>query len=94
MEVEKYRNIPDWKSRIQGGEGLLPIKDDFSHYDVKFLMLEITLRRERNSDVPYQMDFNIIREYWKTWLKSMGIKEADFIKQGRPVERKIESYFK
>ncbi len=94
MEVEKYRNKPDWKQKIQSGGGLSPIEEDFSHYDVKFLMLEIALRSERNSDVPYQIDFNIIREYWKTWLKSMGIKDTDFIKQGRPVRRKIESFFK
>lgn len=94
MEVEKCRINSDWKRRIQeDGEGLLPIEEDFSNYDVKFLMLEIALRSARNSNVPYQKDFDIIRIYWTTWLKSMGIEDTDFIKQGRPVARKIESYF-
>ena len=94
MQVEKLRGDPDWKEKINSSDGLLPIEKDFSRYNAKFLMLEIALRREKDSGVPYQKDFEIIREYWKTWLKSMGIESTDFIKRGRPPGRTIESYFK
>ena len=90
MEVEKLRNDPD---RIRS-EGLLSIGKDFSSYNAKFLMLELALRSENESGVPYQKDLEIIREYWNTWLKSMGIEKTDFVEQGRPVARKIQSFFK
>ena len=91
MEVEELRKDPDWNNRIQGNKGLLPIDKDFSSYNVKFLMLEIAVRSDK-SGVPYQIDFEIIREYWKTWLKSMKIENSDFIKTGSHPARKIESY--
>ena len=94
MQVEELRDDPDYKEKIHNSKGLLLTEEkDFSRYNVKFLMLEVALRREKTSRVPYQKDFEIIKEYWKTWLKSMGIEDTDFVKQGRPVARKIGSYF-
>ena len=93
MKVRELRSDPDWREKIHGSEGLLRV-GDFSPYNVKFLMLEIKLQSERNSGIPYQQDFEIIKEYWKTWLNSMGIRarDSDFIKHGRPVTRKIRSF--
>ena len=92
MRVSELRDDPNWKEKIHGSEGLLLIGKDFSRYNVKFLMAEINLRHEKISGVPYQQDFEIIKEYWKTWLSTMGIKDTDFIKQGRPLKKKIKSF--
>lgn len=91
MRISELRDDPNPKQRILDGEGLKPIGKDFSAYHVKFLMLEIALQSERGSGIPYQQDFKIIKAYWDTWLNSMGIKDTDFIKQGRPVRQKIRS---
>ena len=93
MEVEKFRDDPDWKEKIQNSEGLSSGGKDFSLYNVKFLMAEIALRHKIASGAPYQEDLRIIKVYWETWLNAMGIKETDFIKQGRPLQilrRKIQ----
>lgn len=90
MQVEELRNDLNWKDNIVH---LSPITGNFSNYNVKFLMLEIVLRRDKDG-APYQKDFDIIREYWKTWLKSMSIESPDFIERGPHPGRKIESYFK
>lgn len=82
MEVEKFHGDPDYVQKIKNGEGLLWGSKDFSRYNVKFLLTEIVLRHERNSGVPYQEDFEIIKTYWETWLNAMGIEETDFIKKG------------
>ena len=89
MQVEELRNDLDWKDNIIH---LSPIMGNLSNYNVKFLMLEIVLRRDKKG-APYQKDFEIIREYWKTWLKSMNIESPDFIERGPHPGRKIESYF-
>ena len=94
MIVEELRDDPNCINKIRNGEGLLPIGKNFSHYNVRFLMLEIVLRSENNSGAPYQRDFEIIREYWETWLKSMEIESAEFMERGSHPGRKIESYFK
>lgn len=91
MQVGQLRDAPNWKQKIHEGDGLLKGKD-FSRYNVKFLMVEITLQSEKGSSIPYQQDFEIIKAYWETWLNSMGIKDTDFIKQGRPLKKKIESF--
>ena len=90
MKISELRDDPNWKQKILDGEGLKPIGKDFSAYNVKFLMLEVALQSD-SSGIPYQQDFDIIKTYWDTWLNSMGIKDADFIKQGRPVLHKIRS---
>ena len=93
MEVEKFRYDPDWKKKIRNGEGLLSKKRDFSRDNVKFLMTEIALRHDKEgSGAAYQEDFEIIKAYWETWLNAMGIQETDFIKQGRPLRRKLQSF--
>ena len=93
MKVSELRNDPNWKQRIHDGEGLLTV-GDFSDYNVNFLMLEIKLQTKKDSGIPYQQDFDIIKEYWKTWLNSMKIRarDSDFIKQGRPVRVKVQSF--
>lgn len=80
MRVRELRDDPNWQQRIHGGEGLSPIGKDFSPLNVKFLMGEITLQGD-SSGIPYQQDFDIIKEFWKTWLNSMGIQDIDFRKR-------------
>lgn len=92
MQIGKLRDDPNWKQEIHGSEGLLSTGKDFNRYNVKFLMVEINLQSEKGSGIPYQQDFEIIKEYWKIWLNTMGIKDTDFIKQGRPLKKKIESF--
>ena len=92
MKVSALRDDPNWKQKIHSSEGLLPIEKDFSRYNVKFLMAEINLQSEKGSGIPYQQDFEIIKAYWETWLDSMGIKDTDFIKHGRPLKKKIQSF--
>lgn len=95
MEVEKFRGDPDMENKIKNGQGLLSGGKDFSPYNVKFLMAGIDPRHERDSGAPYQEDFKIIKVYWETWLNAMGVKEMDFVRQGRPVQtlrRKMQSF--
>ncbi|MXV74707.1 hypothetical protein F4Z99_10550 [Candidatus Poribacteria bacterium] len=49
----------------------MEIGEDFSNYNVKFLMVEITHR--------HMLDLEIVKEYWQTWLKSMGITDSQFL---------------
>ena len=83
MRVRELRDDPNWKQRIHNGEGLLPIDEDFSRFNVKFLMVEITLQRDI-SGAPHQRDFEIIKEYWGKWLNDMGIKDSNFRKRVSP----------
>ena len=71
-QVAKLRDTPNWKQKFQTEEhGLLGIGKDFSDYNVKFLMVEITHR--------HMLDLEIVKEYWQTWLKSMGIADSQFL---------------
>ena len=90
MRVKELRNDPQWKQKIQGGEGLLTIGQDFSRYNIDFLMSEIQLQTDENK-VPYQKDFQIITLYWEVWLKAMKIRSANFGKVGHPVGQKIKN---
>ena len=47
MRVHELHNDPNWKPKILDGEGLKPIGKDFSPYNVKFLMLEMHLKRTK-----------------------------------------------
>lgn len=91
MEVWKLRDDPKWIEKFQG---LLPIKKDFSPYNAKFLMVEITLQSDPKTGVIYTQDFEIIEKYWNTWLNSMGIVETKFIEQLNPdiLKTTIESF--
>ena len=71
-QVVKFRDTPNWKQKFHTeGHGLLGIGKDFSNYNVKFLMVEITNR--------HMLDLEIVKEYWQTWLKSMGIADSQFL---------------
>ena len=71
-QVKEFRQDPNWQQEFRdAGHGLLEIGKDFSNYDVRFLMVEIDLRN--------MLDLEIIKEYWRTWLESMGILDADFL---------------
>ena len=98
MEVKNFRNNTEAIEKIRNGEGLTPIKEDFSHFNVQFMMVEIALRGEKDNkstEVPYQKDFSIIKEYWETWLKSMGIEDTDFVEQSNsPIGELIESFLR
>ena len=90
MQVKKLRDDPQWQQKIQGGEGLLTIGQDFSRYNIDFLMSEIQLQTDENN-VPYQKDFQIITLYWEVWLKEMKIKSTNFGKIGHPIGQKIRN---
>ena len=90
MRVKELRDDPQWEQKIQGGEGLLTIGQDFSRYNIDFLMSEIQLQTDENK-VPYQKDFQIITLYWEVWLKAMKIKSTNFGKVGHPVGQKIRN---
>lgn len=71
-QVAQFRDTPNWKAKFHAeGHGLLGIGRDFSDYDVKFLMVEITHR--------HILDLEIIAEYWRVWLDSMGITDTQFL---------------
>ena len=71
-QVAKLRETPNWKQKFHTEKhGLLEIGEDFSNYNVKFLMVEITHR--------HMLDLEIVKEYWQTWLKSMGITDSQFL---------------
>ena len=73
-QVVKFRNNPDWRQKFHAeGHGLLGIGKgkDFGDYNVKFLMVEISHR--------HMLDLEIVKEYWQTWLKSMGITDSQFL---------------
>ena len=71
-QIAKLRDTTNWRQKFHTGErGLLGIGKDFSDYNVKFLMVEITHR--------HMLDLEIVKEYWQTWLKSMGIMESQFL---------------
>ena len=71
-QVAKLRETPNWKQKFHTEKhGLLEIGEDFSNYTVKFLMVEITHR--------HMLDLEIVKEYWQTWLKSMGITDSQFL---------------
>lgn len=71
-QVRKFRSNPNWREKFHSEEhGLLEIKEDFSDYSVKFLMVEIAHR--------HMLDLEIVKEYWQTWLKSMGIVDSQFL---------------
>ena len=90
MQVKELRDDPQWKQKIQGGEGLLTIGQDFSRYNIDFLMSEIYLQTDENN-VPYQKDFQIITLYWEVWLNAMKIESTDFGKVGHPVGQKVKN---
>lgn len=71
-QIVKLRETPNWKQKFHTEKhGLLEIGEDFSNYNVKFLMVEITHR--------HMLDLEIVKEYWQTWLKSMGITDSQFL---------------
>ena len=90
MQVNKLRDDPQWQQKIQGSEGLLTIGQDFSRYNIDFLMSEMQLQTDENN-VPYQKDFQIITLYWEVWLKEMKIKSTNFGKVGHPIGQKIRN---
>lgn len=95
MGVGKLRGDENWQDKIRNeGYGLLPIQKDFSRYNVKFLMVEIALRREPTTGVVYTQDADIIKAYWETWLTSMGITDSRFIEQLDPgiLHKEIEAF--
>ncbi len=71
-QIANLRETANWKSKFHAeGHGLLEIGKDFSDYSVKFLMVEIAHR--------HMLDLEIVKEYWQTWLKSMGIVDSQFL---------------
>lgn len=81
MRVGALRSDPHAIDKIKNGEeALLPV-GDFSGLDVKFLMLEIRLRKNESSGQRHIQDKNIIQAYWQTWLKAMNIEDTEFIEQ-------------
>jgi len=71
-QIATLRDDSNWKETFYNkGYGLLEIGRDFTDYDVEFPMVEIA--------VSHMLDFDILKEYWQTWLKSMGISNTQFL---------------
>lgn len=71
-QIATLRDDQNWKATFHSeGYGLLEIGNDFTDYNVKFLMVEIAVR--------HMFDSDILKEYWMTWLKSMGISDTQFL---------------
>ena len=75
----------DWRETFDTeGHGLLEIQRDFSDYAVKFMMVEMELRDERDN-------LEVIEAYWRNWLSSMGITQSEFFySDGDAVDKIIE----
>ena len=87
-QIIQFRNTPNWQQKFRDEEhGLLETGKNFSDYDVKFLMVEIAYRD--------MFDLEIIKEYWRKWLESMGISDAEFLPgqdDPRIVKERIKSF--
>lgn len=89
---DEWKNNPNWKKEIVP---LSPIKEDFSNYTIKFMMVEINPRIDKKTGAEKPADFDIIEVYWKKWLDSMGIADSEFHRQ-IPIEQLkevIDSFF-
>ena len=72
-QIVKFWDDSDWKETFDTeGHGFLEVQQDFSDYNVKFIMVEMDLRDERDNP-------EIIETYWRNWLSSMGIMESEFV---------------
>ena len=83
-DLNNWREVFDSKKY-----GLLEIEEDFSSYDVKFLMVEMKPRHMQVRDLP------ILKKYWRTWLESMGIHDSDFLREqsnSEDVKTKIKKF--
>ena len=70
-QVRQFRENPNWESVFDTeGHGLLGIGEDFSTFNVRFLMVEMELR--------HMGDYDILVKYWDSWLQSMGITKTQF----------------
>ncbi len=66
----------------------MEIGQDFSDYDVKFIMVEMKLR---NTNLLYEPE--TIKTYWQKWLASMGITKSKFVYSGENASDAIEELF-
>ena len=84
MDIRKWRdewkNNPEWRDKITP---LSPIKEDFSDYNIQFMMVEIRPRDDEETGAEHPADFEIIEACWQKWLNSIGITNSEF-------HRKIE----
>lgn len=82
MDIPKLRderkNNPKWKDKITP---LPPIKEDFSNYNIKFMMVEIHPRVDKEIGIENPADFEIIEAHWQEWLNSIGITNAELHRQ-------------
>ena len=86
--ISRLGNDPGWKSVFNDeGHGLLEFEQDFSDYDVKFMMVEMKLR-----DINLLYEREIIETYWEKWLSSMGITKSKFVYSGANAIDAIEDF--
>ena len=77
MDIPKMRderkNNPKWRDKIK----LLPTNEEgFSDYNIKFMMVEIRPRVDKEIGIENPADFDIIKAHWLKWLNSIGITDA------------------
>ena len=85
-QIMRFWDEPDWKETFDSEELglLLDIPKDYSDYNVKFMMVEMNLRDERDNP-------EIIETYWRNWLSSMGITQAEFVySDGDAIDKIVE----
>ncbi len=86
--IKRLADDPGWKSVFNDeGHGLLEFEQDFSDYDVKFMMVEMKLR-----DFNLLYEREIIETYWEKWLSSMGITKSKFVYSGANAIDAVEDY--
>lgn len=78
MEIGKWRNEPDWENKITH---LLSTKKKFSRYNVKFVIMEINIRKDDKTGTDHPRDFDIMKALWKRWLEDMEITNHEFKRQ-------------
>ena len=78
MREERKNNPKNWKEKIPL---LPPITEDFSDYNIKFMMVEIHPRVDKEIGFENQADFEIIKAHWQKWLNDIGITNAELHRQ-------------
>ena len=69
LREEQKNNPKKWKNTIPP----LPLKEDFSDYNIKFMMVEIHPRVDKEIGIENPADYEIIKACWEKWLNSIGI---------------------
>ena len=91
MRDERKKN-PKWRDKIP----LLPTSEEgFSDYNIKFMMVEIHPRVDKEIGIENPADFEIIEAHWQKWLNSIGITNPELHRhiEIEDLKEEIDSFF-